>query len=674
MSSEDSYQELFLTEFIDDLYAECEERLDLVRRDLLALEAFIHQPTLDQTLLDALLRNLHTIKGLCGTISLEVAEQLAHQLENYLRTLRQGQIKLVHEGLETLFTGAQLLEQSIIAHRTDSPLPDIAAVSTALTQQVVGNAGTTPTSTASPSLPNEVIQPQLWRFEFVPTPTLAEQGINVNQIRSRLEGIGKITQATPRPTTQGGGLAFEFLVKTSAAAATFADWQADGLTYTLLETSPPPSTTLPSPQPAEQLLANDNDSPHLPVTATRLPVLTPSNMVRVDMARIDELMRLIGELVTTRARQDNHLKQLRALLPTAQWRTLQETNLAFERHLRTLREAVMRVRLVPIGSAFERMQFVIRDLMHQTHKTIKLEMTGKETEIDKMMVDKIIDPLLHLVRNAVSHGIESPSDRLEQGKPAEGVIMLRAYNTGDLMTIEIEDDGQGIDPVKVTQQAYTQGLLDTNTVLDRTNLLKLLCQPGFTTQTQADLASGRGVGMDVVNNTVTELGGTISLTTQVGKGTRFTIQLPLTLSIADALIVSVSGQLFAVPQVTVHGVAQLNPAAITVLENNELLLHPLGILPLLHLNRLFHLITPKINQTSYVLIAGGASAATAAALIVDRILGEQEIVVRALTDPLAQVPGIVGASELGDGKIVLILDVITLTQMAYQTRLNFGGS
>jgi two-component system chemotaxis sensor kinase CheA len=669
MSSEDFCQEPFITEFIDDLYAECDERLSLVRRDLLALESFIQQPTLDHTLLDALLRNLHTIKGLCGTINLKVAEQLAHQLENYLRTLRQGQIKLSHDGLETLFTGAQLLEQSIIAHRADSSLPDITAVSTALTQVVGHTASTTPTSTSALSPSHEAEQPRIWRFEFIPTPTLAERGINVNQVRSRLEGIGKITQATPRPTTQGGGLAFEFLVATSAAEASFASWQADGLTFTLLEPPPLPPESPTSPQPAELHLANNGELPPLPV-ATRLPALTPSNMVRVSMVRIDELMRLIGELVTTRARQDNHLKQLRTILPTAQWRILQETNLALERHLRALREAVMRVRLVPIGTAFERMQFVIRDLMHQTRKAVKLELTGKETEIDKMMVDKMIDPLLHLVRNAVSHGIESPTKRLAQGKPAEGVIALRAYNTGDMMTIEIEDDGQGIDLNQVAQHARTQGLFAVDTVLDPANLLELLCQPGFTTKTQADLASGRGVGMDVVRNAVTELGGAISLETQVGKGTRFTIQLPLTLSIADAMIISVSGQLFAVPQVAVHEVARLNPAAITVLENNELLLHPRGILPILHLNRLFHLTEPKVDQTSYVLIVGGASAATAIAMIVDRILSEQEIVVRTLTDPLAQVPGIVGASELGNGKIVLILDVATLTRMAYQTRLN----
>jgi two-component system, chemotaxis family, sensor kinase CheA len=669
MSSEDFCQEPFINEFIDDLYAECDERLSLVRRDLLALESFVQQPTLDHTLLDALLRNLHTIKGLCGTINLKVAEQLAHQLENYLRTLRHGQIKLSHDGLETLFTGAQLLEQCIIAHRADSSLPDITAVSTALVSVVGGTASTTPTSTSALSPPHEAGQTRIWRFEFIPTPTLAERGINVNQVRSRLEGIGKITQATPRPTTQGGGLAFEFLVATAEMEASFAPWQADGLTYTLPEPPPSPPEPPTSPQPAEPHLANNGESFPLPV-ATRLPALTTSNMVRVDMARIDELMRLIGELVTTRARQDNHLKQLRTSLPLAQWRILQETNLALERHLRALREAVMRVRLVPIGTAFERMQFVIRDLMHQTRKAVKLELTGKETEIDKMMVDKMIDPLLHLVRNAVSHGIESPTKRLAQGKPAEGVIALRAYNTGDMMTIEIEDDGQGIDLSKVAQHARTQGLLDANMVLDPANLLELLCQPGFTTKTQADLASGRGVGMDVVRNAVTELGGAISLETQVGKGTRFTIQLPLTLSIADAMIISVSGQLFAVPQVAVHEVAQLNPAAITVLENNELLLHPRGILPILHLNRLFHLTEPKVDQTSYVLIVGGASAATAIAMIVDRILSEQEIVVRTLTDPLAQVPGIVGASELGNGKIVLILDVATLTRMAYQTRLN----
>lgn len=656
-SSDSNHGEQFFSEFIDELYAEYDERLGLVRRDLLSLESFIDQPSIDQNLLDALLRHFHTLKGLAGTINLKEAEQLTHQMENYLRGIRQQQVNISNEGMSVLITGTKVLEQFIVAHRTGNTLPETASILAELTT-ISPDAPPSAPSEPSPEIPTaDEGDERVWRFEFVPSHELAERGINVNVIRARLEEIGEVLQAMPRLAEGEAGLVFEFLVSTDVEESHFADWENDGLTYALSEPSLP---STPDEKLAEQLTVHTNAQTVLNTATT--PTLAPSNMVRVDMARLDELMRLIGELVMGRARQENNLTQIKPLVPTSQWRILQETNLAIERQLRDLREGVMRVRLVPIGTAFERMQFVVRDIAGETQKSVKLALSGQDTEIDKFVVDKMIDPLLHLVRNAVSHGIEFTEERVDQGKPPEGLINLRAYTIGDAMIIEIEDDGHGINTESITAKAYSQGLIDSmDAILDSTRLLDILCQPGFTTQEHADLASGRGVGMDVVKNTVNELGGFINLDTKIGVGTRFTIQLPLTLAIADALIVSVAGQRFAVPRLSVREVIEVEQTTVTTLENNEIISHRDGILPLLRIGQLFNLQTDWKNRF-YVLIVGSSNTI---GIAVDRILGEREIVVRALHDPLVQVPGIAGASELGDGRIVLILDVAALTRVTH---------
>jgi two-component system chemotaxis sensor kinase CheA len=668
MTTETSLNETFLTEFIDDLYAEYDERLGFVRRDLLALETFVNQPHLDKSRLDGLLRNLHTLKGLSGTINLKEAEQLAHQLETYLRALRQEQASLSPEGMEALIAGVKILEQVIAAHQAQSSLPDTASVLAALTTvtagtPLLGPAATTVKHDITPP-PNLTEQESerfkkaveenipLWRLKFVPTPALAERGINVNSIRQRLENIGSLIQAKPLLPTAGEGLAFEFLVATHTEEANFVSWQQEGMTYQSYEAPPSPHKRAELPTVSAKPGAS---------LALLTHSLVPSNVVRVDMARIDELMRMIGELVNSRARQENLFKQLKTMLPVSQWRALQETNLLLERQLRSLREGVMRVRMIPISSAFERMKFVVRDLMTGTNKQVKLELSGQDTELDKLVVDQIIDPLLHLVRNAVSHGIETPEERLTQGKLPEGKIWLRAYTAGEAVVIEVEDDGRGIDLESVTTQAQKLAFINESASLNAADLLEILCKPGFSTQSSADLTSGRGVGMDVVKTTVNSLGGFITLDTQVGKGSRFTIQLPLTLAIVDALIVSVNGQKFAVPQLAIREVMELDHTAVIALENNEIISHRSGILVLVHLGRLFGL-TEEFDKGNkgYVLIIGGSSGV---GIVVDRLIGEQEIVVQAMNDSVVQITGIAGATELGDGKVVLILDVVALTNV-----------
>jgi len=379
--------------------------------------------------------------------------------------------------------------------------------------------------------------------------------------------------------------------------------------------------------------------------------------VRVDLGRLDELMQQVGTLVVSRGRLADQLVHLETLLPVAEWRALQETTLGLERQLRDLRTGVLRMRMVPIGDVFARMQFVVRDLARDLQKQVTLDLRGQDTEIDKFVVERMLDPLVHLIRNAVSHGLETPDERVAAGKLPAGAIALRATTTGDLVTIDIEDDGRGIDAELIAMRARALGLLDGVAPLDQAQLLQVLCAPGFSTREQADRVSGRGVGMDIVYKTVQELGGTLALATEAGSGTRFTVQLPLTLAILDALLVTAGGQTFAVPLPVVREVIRIQADQISRIEHNELLLYRGGTLPLVRLARRFGL-AENTSDAGFAFIVGSGRGAVGIA--VDQLLGRREIVVRPINDPLAQVAGVAAATELGDGRVGLILDTPAL--------------
>jgi two-component system chemotaxis sensor kinase CheA len=334
------------------------------------------------------------------------------------------------------------------------------------------------------------------------------------------------------------------------------------------------------------------------------------------------------------------------------------------RQLRDLRESVMRVRLVQIGEIFERMTFVVRDLARESGKKIVVQLSGGETEIDKFLVERMMDPLMHLVRNAVSHGLETVAERDAQGKRSEGLLSLSAMTAGERIVIKIADDGRGIDRNLVLARAAERGL-SPGAELDDDALLDLICTPGFSTRDEADRESGRGVGMDVVKKATEELGGRVSLATKLGGGTTFTIELPLTLAVAEALIVSVNGQRFAVPQSGVREVFEVESASTKVLENNEIISYRGKVLPLLRLARVFEM-NHERGDKFHVLVIGDE--ANAVGLAVDRILGQREIVVRAIKDPLAQSRGIAGATELGDQRVVLILDITALKHLAMNSK------
>jgi len=288
---------------------------------------------------------------------------------------------------------------------------------------------------------------------------------------------------------------------------------------------------------------------------------------------------------------------------------------------------------------------------------VKLEIAGQHTEIDKFLIERMMDPILHLVRNAVAHGLETVPERRAAGKAEEGTLTLSAATVGEVVVLEIVDDGRGIDPDAIRRRAAAAGLSVSDGDLDPEALLAILCAPGFSTRDAADRGSGRGVGMAVVRTTVHELGGSMTVDSVPGQGTRFAIELPLTLAISDAIIAVVGDQTFAVPQAAVREVIEVDPNAVRSLENNEIVRHRGGVLPLQRLADAFALDARPRNPL-HVLVVGVGHAATG--IVVDRVLGQREIVVRAISDPLIRVAGISGATDLGDGRVVLILDLASL--------------
>ena len=468
---------------------------------------------------------------------------------------------------------------------------------------------------------------------------LIARGVNVDVVRSRLREVGEIVSASPMVTDEG--VRFRFLIAGPFDAVLAQRWLSDGMTCRTLVIE---SVAVPD------------------ALVERVGEHAARHYVRVDLSKLDELMRMIGDLVILRARLADALLKIEHHVPSGAWRSVQDNALGIERQLRELREGVMRVRLVPVGEIFRRMPFVVRDLARESGRRIRVELSGQHTEIDKFVVERMMDPVLHLVRNSVSHGLEPADERIAAGKPPEGKIELRASASGDLVRLEISDDGRGVDAQRVASRARELGL-PVPTQLDDAAILDLICSPGFSTRDHSDHASGRGVGMDVVRHTIEDLGGTVRMESRPGVGTAFFIELPLTLAITDAFIAAIGSEIFAVPQSGVREVIEVEEAGIRLLEGGEIAVFRGSAMPVIRLSTLLAVpVEPRPRLHAFVVGTGQG----AVGLLVDRIIGQREIVVRVAVDPLIQVDGVAGATDLGDGRAVLILDVQT---MARGTRL-----
>jgi two-component system chemotaxis sensor kinase CheA len=332
-----------------------------------------------------------------------------------------------------------------------------------------------------------------------------------------------------------------------------------------------------------------------------------------------------------------------------------------------LQEGVMRIRMVPISQIFNRFPRLVRDLSKSLNKKINLVIEGEETELDKSVVEDLLDPIMHSVRNSVDHGIESAEERKAAGKPEEGMVLLKATNEGNMIVIEIGDDGKGIDVESVKVKAVEKGLVNPNKVLTDVEAFNFIFEPGFSTAKTVTSISGRGVGLDVVRRSIEKLNGTVTVSSERGKSTTFTIKLPLTLAIIQGLLVRVGTEIYSIPITSVIESLRIKPEDIKMIDNYEVFNIRNDVVSLLRLNRLFGIKTEEKQEYNFIVIVGTAEKKMG--FMVDSLIGEEDVVIKPLRDQFTNSPGIAGASILGDGSVSLIIDVSQLLELGLRKEM-----
>jgi two-component system chemotaxis sensor kinase CheA len=332
-----------------------------------------------------------------------------------------------------------------------------------------------------------------------------------------------------------------------------------------------------------------------------------------------------------------------------------------------LQEGVMRIRMVPISQIFSRFPRLVRDLSKSLNKKINLVIEGEETELDKSVIEDLLDPIMHSVRNSIDHGIESQEDRRAAGKPDEGMVLLKATNEGNMIVIEIADDGKGIDVEAVKAKAVDRGIISPNKILTDVEAFNLIFEPGFSTAKQITSISGRGVGLDVVRRSIDKLNGTVTVSSEKGKGTKFTIKLPLTLAIIQGLLVRVGEEIYSIPITSVIESLRIKPDEIKMIDNYEVFNIRNDVISLLRLNRLFGIKTEERQDYHFIVIVGTAEKKMG--FMVDSLIGEEDVVIKPLRDQFTNSPGIAGASILGDGSVSLIIDVSQLLELGLKKEM-----
>jgi len=595
-----------------DFILEAQEILDRLGEQLVSLE----QAPQDSDQLNAVFRGFHTLKGGAGFLGIQAMVELCHAAEETLGMARSGQAVLQAHHFDA---GQQSLDylQSMLDSVAAGTEPGYAPPELIAQFDVNGAAAPVAAAVAASPASDGLITDD--EFEA---------------LLDTLHGGAAPTAVTPTKKADDGLIGedeFEALLDQLHGGA------APGAT----------SPAAPTPAPAAAPRPVAAPAPAKP--AANKPVAEAEHTVRVDTKRLDAIVNLIGELVLSR----NRLKTLRARLHDEELdRAVSTLDIATAR----LQSAVMRTRMQPVGKVFSRFPKVARDVARNLKKEVELELVGAETELDRNLVEALADPLVHLVRNAIDHGIEMPDLREAQGKTRSGNVRLSAQQEGDYVSIEVQDDGAGIDPERLRAKAREKGLIDPEAAarLSSEECLHLVFLPGFSTKQEVTDISGRGVGMDVVQSRIRELSGQIQIQSELGRGSRFLIRVPLTLAILPTLLVQAGEDIYALPLARVMEVLHAPNSSLGWFDGRAVLDRKSHTLPLVDL-RHWLAVEPAASQllTIVVLQAGEARFG----LVVDQVRGREEVVIKPLPKALRGLRGYAGATLIGDGRMSLILDV-----------------
>ncbi len=668
---------------------EAEELLEALGDRLVQLERATEEDSVSPDTINDVFRSMHTLKGLSGMLGLKGISELSHSLENLLDKVRLGKIKLHQGTLDALYAGVELLTKIVgavgrtgteegadirpVARRIQQLLEEKPGGRQEVTIECVDLdrriIGTLTEYEEHRLLENIRAGRALYRVEARFTFETFDKDLGA--ISEKLKTIGEIISTLPSsdansPDTINFDLVFGSTAGSEKVEAAVAGFPTT--VYAVGQRGAAAEAPGPVPAPAASSTSSAS-SPAAPGPGAEsspeasLTLRSLSDTVRVDIRKLDSLMNIVGELVINKTTIIQISRDLIAQTGSAGvGGDLQKAARNLERNLRQLQQGVINSRMVPIGQVFSRLNRVVRKLSQEFGKKIDLRMQGEETELDKLMVEDLADPLLHLVRNSLDHGIELPEARARANKPAQGVIELRAEQRGNHIVIEIEDDGGGIDLARVRATAVRKGLLEAEAVTDERQLLDLLFLPSFSTKDAASQVSGRGVGLDVVKTNVAKLGGMIDIETEPGVGTRFTITLPITLAIIQALLVGVGKEIYAIPLNAILESNRLVASQIRTVEKREVARLRESTLPLLRIADIFGLPRAGENQKMFVVVVGLAEKRLG--LVVDSLRGQQEVVIKSVGSVFQNTPGIAGATELGDKRAVLVLDVGALIDEA----------
>ncbi|TAL86775.1 MAG: chemotaxis protein CheA [Rhodanobacter sp.] len=673
-----------LTQFHKTFFEESHEGLDAMESALLALDA----GSIDTELVHTIFRSAHSIKGGAATFGFADVAAFTHVAESLLEEVRSERRAVDPQLVDMLLRSVDCLRVMLRRSSAGQPVADAEsdALRAELLRLVSGEV-----EAASPPTTDTVSAVSGWKIDFSALPHLLQTGNDPLRLFRELQQLGRLevvrvflvegTPATladvdPAQCYMGWELHLHAAVARADIDAVF-DW-LDG--DCVLDVSPLPTAEAPAqdtpvqatdttaaPQAdvaAQAVVAGATDTPVQVVRETPAASAETSS-IRVDIDKIDGLINMMGELVITQSM----LSEIGENFQLSQLAILREGLAQLERNTRELQESVMRIRMLPIGSIFNRFPRLVRDLERKLDKRVKLELHGEHTELDKTVLEKIGDPLVHLVRNAIDHGLESPSRRKAVGKSETGTLKLNAYHEGSNIVVQISDDGAGLNRDAITAKALQNGLIGAGQNLSDAEVADLIFQPGFSTAAHATDLSGRGVGMDVVRRNVRDLGGSVSVRSVSGKGSTFTIALPLTLAIVDGLVTAVGGERYIVPLISIVESLRLTASAVRkVAGGGEVFHFRDAYLPIMRLHRSFAC-NEAVTEVERGIVVVVEEDGRRVGLLVDDLLGQQQAVVKSLEAHYRRVQGISGATILSDGSVALIVDVGGVVHMGRQSKV-----
>ncbi len=692
-----------MSQFHQVFFEECFEGLEAMESGLLSLDV----GDIDSEVINTIFRAAHSIKGGSGTFGFTVVADYTHIMETLLDEMRDGRRKVTKPAVDVLLGSVDCLREMLTSIQAGEEVnaSNVAKHKAALEIELTGSASETqelpetqsekPVAEVSQETEEseEDDQEQGWKIAFCPYLSLLRTGNDPVRLFRELGELGKLevtvnVQDVPpfgEIDPEECNISWDLKLLGTATESEIKEifsWVEGDCEMEIQPLSKPKKAKVvkpAAPTPVETAKVEVAPKVETPKAATPAPkVDTPktaaaaeadaskntpkaSSSIRVDTDKIDTLINMVGEVVITQSM----LGLVGENFTMDKVGQLKRGLAQLERHTRDLQQSVMNIRMLPISFVFSRFPRLVHDISTKLNKKIVLKLVGENTEVDKAVVELINDPLVHLIRNSLDHGIEMPADRIEKGKPETGTIELKAYHRGGHIVIEIIDDGRGLDKDKLFNKAVEKGLIEPNAILSEKQIFELIFMPGFSTAEQLTDISGRGVGMDVVRRNIQSLGGNIDIISELGKGTTIAIHLPLTLAILDGQSVAVGDETYIVPLVSIVESINITEKMLNkVAGKGETFKLRSEYLPIIRMREIFNVrsgAATKSNEGVIVVVEGQGALC---GFLVDELLGQQQVVIKSLEANYRRVEGVSGATILGDGSVALILDVPGLVRLS----------